>query len=69
MARRIPTTINTVTELASIVDSELQKLSVEGAQGFVASTQPVDKSRSYLFVDKDGLKFFNAITKETTALT
>ena len=69
MARRIPTTINKVSELASIVDSELQKLSVEGTQGFVATTQPVDKSRSYLFVDKDGLKFFNAITKETKTLT
>jgi len=69
MARRIPTGIKDVTHLGRLVDSELQRLSVEARQGFVAETQPVDKSRSYLFIDNDVLKFFNASTGTTNEVS
>jgi len=69
MARRIPTGITDVKELGRLVDSELQKISVEGAKGFVSDVQPVDKSRSYFFMDGGVLKFFNATTKETKTVT
>jgi len=62
MARRIPTGIKDVAHLGRLVDSELQRLSVEARQGFVADTQPVDKSRSYFFMDSGVPKFFNAST-------
>ena len=65
MSRRIPTGITDVQELGRVVDSELQKLAVEGSKGFVSEIQPVDKSRSYLFIDNGVLKFFNAVTEET----
>jgi len=69
MSRRIPTEIKDVQELGRLVDSELQKLSVEGTKGFVSETQPVDKSRSYLFIDNGVLKFFNATTKNTKTVS
>ena len=69
MARRIPSGITDVQELGRIVDSELQKVSAEGTKGFVSETQPVDKSKSYLFIDSGVLKFFNATTEETKTVS
>ena len=47
------------------MDSELEKLFVEGTKGYVSEIQPADKSRSYFFMDNGVLKFFNADTQET----
>jgi len=69
MARRIPTGMKDVAQLGRLVDSELEKVSVEAAQGFVAETQPVDKSRSYFFMDSGVPKFFNASTGTTNEVS
>lgn len=65
MATRIPPDIADVALLGRLVDYELQRISEEAKKGFVSDTQPVDKSRSYLFIDNGVLKFFNAVNNET----
>lgn len=69
MARRIPSGVTDVEQLGRLVDSELQKLFAEGTKGFVSTVQPVDKSRSYFFMDNGALKFFNATTQESKTVS
>jgi hypothetical protein len=69
MARRIPSGIKDIGELGRLVDSELQKLSVEAGKGFVSAVKPVDASRSYFIIDSGTLKFFNASDGTTKTVT
>ena len=67
--RRIPTGIRTVEELAGITDAELQRVDLKASEAYVGNGANVSTGKSYLFVDTDVLKFYNATTKATVTVT
>lgn len=69
MARRIPYDVKTVSELAQVTDTELQRLERLSGQGKVSQNRLASSTDSYLYLDQGVLKFFNATTGESKTVT
>jgi translation elongation factor P/translation initiation factor 5A len=52
-------------DLARRVDDALSQIHEIATKGIISDAQVKNSSRSYLYVDGDNLKFYNAKTKKT----